>query len=137
MRARKRAAAWARSFARSAAVRRGQGPRSKASRAARAAAATCAGEQAGARPTISSVAGSTTAYVPASAGTHVPPISTRSQTTPPTSAPPQAACAASAASRCRVVEWIGSRSNIGRTRAPKVSIDWSTYFWSMTNVKGA
>ena len=111
------------------------GPRSKASRAALAAASACATEQAGAWPAISSVAGFTTGYVPPAAGTQRPPISTWSKTGPAMRC--QAACAFSAASRWRVVECTGSLSNFGRTCLPNVSIDSSTYFWSSVSVKGA
>ena len=48
-----------------------------------------------------------------------------------------AARAASAASRCRVVLWIGSRSKRGSTWRPNVSIERRTYFWSSVSVSGA
>ncbi len=59
--ARNASAAFFRSAPRSAPLMRGHGPCSNASRAARAAASACATEHSGARPAVSSVAGSTIA----------------------------------------------------------------------------
>src|SRR5262245_34496713 len=81
--ARNRSAARLRHAPRSPPDSRGQGPRSNASRAARAAVLTCASEASGARPASSSVAGSITGYVPPSAATQWPPISTLSKTGTP------------------------------------------------------
>ena len=76
----KRSAASARHAARSAPRMVRHGPRSKAARAARAAARTCSTVHSGAWPAGSSVAGSITGYVPPAARTHSPPIRTRSTT---------------------------------------------------------